>query len=759
MKHISLLLVVVSLALLPVLSGCRDQMPHSMTWPYSGDVVESHPEPPEGGYYTDWDPYADSLEVTPETDVNPVRTQHVFVATVLDADGNPLPNRRVEWMIAQGSVGDIVEVDESGFRASRGYIKDNQRAVSHTNNYEHVLTRGNSDPSDDIHLGVGQTWCVITSPVEGTTHMIAYAPGIYDWDKHKVFVTKHWLDFGYDFPDNATNRVGEKHDMSTRVFKNSSGEPLVGYDVTYEIVSGPAATLSPGGGQSVTVRTDANGMAPVSLNQKTPMKGANVVEMTITRPAMDGQDALTLAHGTMTKTWIAPAIAITKTGPATALVNDTVTYSLRVTNPGDASADNVVVTDSLPDGLTYVESSPAAQVSGRKLTWTVGTLAAGGAKSMTVKAKTTRNGTFVNPAKVTADGGLADDAEATTKVASAALSITKVAPAEVTLCEMIDYEIVITNTGDASATNVVLEESLPDGLLTETGKQRVTSRIDSLAPGESRKVQFRAKPQKTGTFTNTATVTADRGLKASDTAKTTVRKPELTLTKSAPATRFVNQTITYKITVKNTGDATAKDTVLTDHLPGGVTFVSADNGGQAGLGTITWNVGDLAPGASKTVEAVVRADQLGTKRNTVDAKAKCADATAEAVTEVTGIPALLLECIDVSDPIAVGEADTYVITVTNQGTAKATQLTLVCTLPAQEKFVSATGPTNDTINGQVLKFAALDELAPGAKVTYRVNVEGVKAGDARFKVELDSAELDDANPVTETESTRFYDAD
>jgi uncharacterized repeat protein (TIGR01451 family) len=759
MRTLQLAIVFVSLALLPLMSGCRDSMPHSVTWPYSGDVVQSHPEPPEGGYYTNWDPYAATLEVTPLTDVNPVRTQHIFIATVLDEEGNPLPNRRVEWLIAQGSVGDIVEVDESGFRASRGYVVDSQRAVSHTNNGEHVLTLGNDDPSDDVHLGVGQTWCVVTSPIEGTTHMIAYAPGIYDWDKHKVFVTKHWLDFGYKMPADATNRIGESHDMGTHVFKNSSGEPLAGYEVTYTILSGPDATLSPGGGQSATVLTDADGMAGVTLNQAKPEAGTNVVGIKVVRPAQNDQPALILVEGQMAKTWIAPAIQITKTGPEHAFVGDTLTYELRVSNPGAASAENVVVTDTLPAGLTFANAAPAPQVSGQKLTWNLGSLAAGDSTTLTIMATAERTGTFVNPAAVAADDGLADQADATTKIVAAALMVEKTAPAEVLICEMIDYEIVITNTGNADATNVVLDETLPEGLLTESGKRRVTSRIDTLAAGESRTVRFRAEPQKPGTFVNTANVTADRGLEASDSATTIVRQPVLEITKVAPATRLVNQTVTYTITVKNTGDGPAKDTVLTDDLPNGVTFISADNGGMASGGRIVWTLGTLQPGDSRTVEAVVRANRIGTLTNTVNAKAHCTEDSAVAVTEITGIPALLLECVDVSDPIAVGDEETYVITVTNQGTAKATNLVIVCTVPAEAQFVSATGPTNDTVNGKVVTFGTLDELAPKDSATFRVTVVGIKAGDSRFMVTLDAAEIDDDNPVRETESTRFYDND
>ena len=105
----SMLLVCVCMTLVAV-SGCRDSYPHSWTIG-TGDVERKHPEPAEGGYYTNWDPFAASVEVTPIVDVNPVYTHHVLIATVKDHEGAPLPTRRVEW--SWTGVGAIMEVDES----------------------------------------------------------------------------------------------------------------------------------------------------------------------------------------------------------------------------------------------------------------------------------------------------------------------------------------------------------------------------------------------------------------------------------------------------------------------------------------------------------------------------------------------------------------------------------------------------------------------------------------------------------------------
>ena len=223
-KKVALLLVLLTAALV-VAVGCSSY-PTKFGTLHGGHISREHAKPMEGGYYQDFDPKAVSLEVVPREQSNPVKTQHVLVATVKDAQGNPLPGRRVEWIIAEGSVGSIVEVDESGWYNTRGYKVDNKYAVSHTNSYDNTLTRGNNDPSDDVQLRKGQTWCTITSPIEGDTNLIVYAPAIFNWDNHKVFVVKHWNDAAWEWPPDATNPIGTKHEMAVKVMKASDGLPI-----------------------------------------------------------------------------------------------------------------------------------------------------------------------------------------------------------------------------------------------------------------------------------------------------------------------------------------------------------------------------------------------------------------------------------------------------------------------------------------------------------------------------------------------------
>lgn len=759
-QRLSLVLAAVLVTTAVLVGGCAQCPAGDMSCPkvslpmYGGPVIPSHGEPGGCCYYKDWDPVAASIELTPAEDTNPVATQHVLIATVMDKDGKPLIGRRVEWLILNPSVGAFVEVDESGYRPSRGYKMDNQYAVTHTNTFAHTLTRGNDDPEDDIVLQAGQTWAVITSAVEGDTHVVAYAPGIYDWDKHKAFAVKHWRDVIWEWPPDATNPIGTQHTFTTKVTKFSDRKPLAGYDVTYAIESGPEGMLEPGGGKTATVTTGADGTATVTLRQARPAEGVNELSIRIHK-AGDGGPPMLIAQGRTRKTWVGPKIALRKTAPATARVGENFEYTLTVTNPSNVTATNVVLTDTLPEGIDYVSSSPAAQASGRTLTWNLGSLAGGGQVTGRVTVKGERSGSYTNPASAKADYGLMAEDQAVTMLAEAKLVVEKTAPAEVLICDPIEYVVLVRNTGDAPATNVKVNDTLPEGLTTLAGNQSVMADMGTLAPGEAKQTRFSAKASKPGQFTNVVKVTGDGGLAMEKTADTIVREPVLVISKSAPRVRYVGRPISYEITVSNRGDAPSRQTVLTDMVPAGTNFVQASDNGRHAGGKITWELGTLEPNQAKTVSATLTGEKIGVVKNMASVSGVCApEQMSETSTEVRGIPAILLELVDTEDPIEVGTNETYVITVTNQGSAVDTDIVITATLPAEMQYVSSEGPTRAAVEGQTVTFAPLARLEAGRQATWKVVAKGVRPGDVRLRIALTSARL--TTPVEETEPTTIY---
>src|SRR5262245_46348961 len=210
-----------SLLLLACLSlaGCYGVSHNPSTLPHLvpfGDIVRTHAKPGGFAYFWNFDRHACGLEVTPRDVTNPVGVQQVFIATVLDGDGKPRRNRRVEWLVE--GAGNIIEVDESGFFPGRGYKVDNKYAVSYTDWLEHKITRGTDTAGDDFTIMPGQSWCVVSSATEGDTKVTAYAPEINNWEKNRVVVSARWVDAMWRLPQPGVSRSGMPHVLTTEVF-------------------------------------------------------------------------------------------------------------------------------------------------------------------------------------------------------------------------------------------------------------------------------------------------------------------------------------------------------------------------------------------------------------------------------------------------------------------------------------------------------------------------------------------------------------
>ena len=91
-------------------------------------------------------------------------------------------------------------------------------------------------------------------------------------------------------------------------------------------------------------------------------------------------------------------LAVTKTGPAGTGYGTNFNYTITVTNFGPSTAAGISVTDSLPAGLIFVSSVPAAtSTAGNQIIWSsLGNLAAGAATNLTLTVVSTSSGTVTN---------------------------------------------------------------------------------------------------------------------------------------------------------------------------------------------------------------------------------------------------------------------------------------------------------------------------------------------------------------------------
>jgi uncharacterized repeat protein (TIGR01451 family) len=446
------------------------------------------------------------------------------------------------------------------------------------------------------------------------------------------------------------------------------------------------------------------------------------------------------------------AIRIDKQLPATVALGQPFSYTITATNLTDMELSQIIVNDRLPGNFEFKSADPAATPKDGLLTWTIDTLGPNASKKMVVNGIAKEVGWV----QTCADATYVILACAKTQVVQPALTLAKACPAEVLLCDQIALKYVVTNKGTGNASNVVISDTLPDGLTQASGQKTVDIKVGDLAPGKSMNYAVMAKAAKTGAYKSGATAKADGNLKAeSEICSTVVKQPVLAITKTGSEKQYLGRRVSYEITVANKGDAPATNLVLTDTIPAGVGEVTASDGGQGATGMVTWNLGTLAVGQSRKVTVSYLPQAAGSFEDVATAVATCAETVkATAKTGVAGIAAVLLEVIDVSDPIEVGKNETYIIEVTNQGTAPDTDIKIVCKLEDTMQFVSASGATAGSHASGVVTFQPLGTLAPKAKATWKVEVKALKAGDVRFTTTLTSKQL--GREVMETEATNFY---
>lgn len=421
------------------------------------------------------------------------------------------------------------------------------------------------------------------------------------------------------------------------------------------------------------------------------------------------------------------------------------------TNIGNVDLEDVVINDFSPAGFKFVSSTPAASASGSKLSWNLGALKPGESKTIKVIGSAGEVGSIRSCLDATYD----PRACLAVNVVQPKLGLTASAPAELLQCDPIPVSYVVTNAGSGPAKNVVLNAPLASGVTTDSGANAVNVNVGDLAPGQSKTVNVVLKSAAGGKVDTAPTAVADGNLKASASTSTLVKKPVLTITKTGPAKLFVGRNVSYEIVVTNTGDGEARDTVLEDILPSGVKVVSATAGSIAGPGALTWKLGTLKPGQVVKANVEISPNGIGALENKAIARAYCAGAvTATVKSDVAGIPAILLEVVDLTDPVEVGKNVTYEIIATNQGSAVGTNIKIVATLEDSMKFVAAGGATAATSDGKTITFAALPSLAAKAEAKWTVTVTAAKDGDVRFKTTMTSDQL--TRPVEETEATNFY---
>ncbi|MCC7072306.1 MAG: DUF11 domain-containing protein, partial [Deltaproteobacteria bacterium] len=341
---------------------------------------------------------------------------------------------------------------------------------------------------------------------------------------------------------------------------------------------------------------------------------------------------------------------------------DTLTWTLQVRSDGGRSADAVTVRDLIDANLEDIVPQDGGVLAGNEITWSLATLAVDTSVTLRFGARVRTplpNGTLIanqaraNVAEAGFPDALSDDPatlapfdETVVQVVSAAdLAATTLETTDGTFTpitnarpgDAVRWVLDVQNRGRAAAVDATAVLTLPAELVvidapggavvgsTVTFSAAGVPALASVVPGDVVRVFVDARlvtPLDDGTLVSAQAIVSEDGSVApfaSDDPSTgpfgdaTVLEVESAPDLSPLSKRWADvngapaepgDLIDYTLRVENVGDAIARGLNLTDTVPGTLTIVDADGGAVAGA-TVTWALGDVAPGAANALTRVL----------------------------------------------------------------------------------------------------------------------------------------------------------
>ncbi len=496
-------------------------------------------------------------------------------------------------------------------------------------------------------------------------------------------------------------------------------------------------------------KTPAVAVPPVKLLPavKTPAEDVKSVVPTV---AVKDDEKSAPSQPSMAKQ--EPSVCLEWMGPSALKVGTPAEYTLVVRNTCAIPVQKVVVQVRVPNTVKVGATDPKADGAEGVLLWDLGTLLSRQEKPLKIKFASPGRGEVNCQAWVTFTGSAAMKIQ----IREPKLLIKAQAPDKVMVGDPANVILTVSNPGDYQADSVKVAVSLGEGLESARGNKAAFD-IGVLGAGETRTVTIPCVAKTSGAQKCEAYVEGDGGLKAIDSATMSIIQPRLDLEVTGPKLRYLDRKATYAFKVTNPGDAPAANVVVTEVIPAGFKFVSADAGGQhdSATRTVKWFVGEIPAGQSKELKADLMAVGAGDFSHKASATAARGIKTEkDLATKIEGLSAMLMEVLDTDDPVEVKADTAYEIRITNTGSKFENDVKLVCTIPPQMKFKGAQGPVKYEVIGNEVVFQTLPKLAPRADASFKVVVTAVAKGDARFKATLTSGGL--TEPVTKQESTRVY---
>ena len=334
-----------------------------------------------------------------------------------------------------------------------------------------------------------------------------------------------------------------------------------------------------------------------------------------------------------------------------------ITFIICISNICDVLVYNATVVDELPEGLVYKGYDVGDQsriigfenIDNKTVTLIIDCLDIDEKMYIWITAQAIKSGNLTNNVTVNCNENKTPVTDnATVEIVPVVLEINKTANvAVVGNNSLVNYTITVKNTIKHDLTDLVICDELPVGLIfvedaTSGWSYNPSTRVISwnltrLDAGDIHEYYVVVRTNGTGVMTNKVNVTCvENRTEVKNTTNITVEPVNLTIVKTAtPGEVFIDENVTFTITVTNLGKVKATDINITDILYEAFAFDGVSANGTFKYDdkyrTIVWNIAELASGSSISVCYNVTVLENGTLPNV--ATVVCKENTTEVSNE------------------------------------------------------------------------------------------------------------------------------
>ena len=305
------------------------------------------------------------------------------------------------------------------------------------------------------------------------------------------------------------------------------------------------------------------------------------------------------------------------------------------------------------------------------------------------------------------------------------LVLQKDAPPNATVGSPLDYTISVSNEGDATAFEVIVEDEMPSGANVDGANpqpeldrtnRRMVWKFAEILPNETQKITVRVTPTGEGTLDGVASVKFKSRVKAT----TVITAPKLRLEMVGPDEVKLGEEVSYRYVITNDGSGEARDVFVRTVLPasGGLKHPQGRD--------LEYEIGNMTPGQQRELVLAVVAAEPGEYKT--EAEVSATGGAKDQAAYRTNIIGAQLQIVRRGPKRRfVGRSATYENIVSNETNFDAVDARIVETVPQGMRFMGASSGGQYDAASRTVTWR-INRLGPGQQEQLQVELMPEDAG-------------------------------